>query len=72
MPRAAVWLLRGDAALAGAHLHLLAVLIGADEKMHPVAPQPPETRDHIDQHLFVGMTQVRRPVDVVNGGGDVE
>ena len=63
---------RLHAPLAGAHLHLLAVLVGAGQEEDLVAHQPPETRDDVGQDLLVGMAQVRRPVGVVDGGGEVE
>ena len=65
-------LLGRDAAFACAHLHLLAVLVGADQEENLVAHQSPETRNDVGQHLFIGMPDVWRPVHVVNGSGQIE
>ena len=65
-------LLRRDAARPGSLLDFLPVFIGACEKKHLVSHQPPETRNDVRQHLFVGMAEVRRTVYIIDGGGQVK
>ena len=55
-------LLRRDAGFLGRLLHFLPVLIDAGEEENLFALQPMITRDDVGQHLFVGVTDVRRPL----------
>ena len=65
-------LLRRDAFFLGALLDLLAVFIDAGEKMYAVAHLAAEARDHVREHLFVGVPQVGRTVHVINRGGNIK
>ena len=62
--------LRGDAGLFRGLLDFLAVLVHAGEEINALPGEPLEAGDHIRQHLFIGMADVRRAVGVVDGGGD--
>jgi len=64
-------LLGRDALLFRRLLDLLAMLVDARKKIHRLALQALETRHHVRQQLFVGVPQVRRPIYVIDGGGDV-
>ena len=65
-------LLGRDAELLGGHLNLLAVLVHAREEIHLVAHHPAEPGNDVSQHLFIGVAEVRGPIYVVDGGGEVE
>jgi hypothetical protein len=51
-------------------LHLLTVLVDAGQEKHVAIEAALVAREEIGQHFFIGMTQVRRAVDVVNRGGE--
>jgi hypothetical protein len=48
------------------------MLIDTREKKNFVALKPMITRDHIGQHLLVGMTDMRRRISVVDCRGNEE
>ena len=54
----------------GGLLDFLPVLIDAGEEENFLAFQPVVAREHVGEHLFVGVPDVRRAVGVVDGGGD--
>ena len=62
----------GNARFRGGLLHFLPMLINAGEKKYLFAFQPMIPRDHIGQDFFVGMTDVRRRIRVIDGRGDEE
>ena len=67
--------LRFEAGLFRALLHLLPVLVHAGEvenllRILRVALQPVIAREHVGEHLFVSVADVRRAVGVINRGGD--
>ena len=64
--------LRLHARLLRALLDLLPVLIHAGEEKDFLAFQPVIPREHVGEHLFVGVADVRGAVGVVDGGGDEE
>src|SRR5688500_1102849 len=53
-------------------LDLLAVLVGAREKIDVVAVKPHETGDGVGRDHLIGVTDVRRAVRVGDRGGDVK
>ena len=61
---------RGDALLLRGLLDFLTMLINACEEKNSAAPEPLVTRNRIGEHLFVGMSNVRSAVCVVDRGGD--
>ena len=63
---------RRDPALAGALLHLLAVLVGPGEKIHLLPLQAVKPGDDVRQHFLVGVPEVRRTVHIIDRGGEVE
>jgi hypothetical protein len=65
-------LARRDAFLDGRLLHLEAMLVGAGQEEHVLAVEPLEARDRIGGDRLVGVPDVRRPVRIGNGRGDVE
>ena len=48
------------------------MFVEAGEEENFLAQTSPGARDHVGDNLFVGMTEVRLAVDVINGGGDVK
>ncbi len=63
---------RGDAPRLGGTLHLEAVLVGAGEEDHVVAPEPAPAGQHVGRDRGVRVPDVGRVVHVVDGRGDVE
>jgi hypothetical protein len=61
---------RIDSFLFGGLLDFLAVLIDTGEEVGLVATQAAVTGQDISEDLFVGVTDVRRAVGVVDGGGE--
>ena len=53
-------------------LNLLAVLIQSGQEEGLFAQAVATACDHVGNDLLIGVTQVRRTVDVIDGGGDVE
>jgi hypothetical protein len=53
-------------------LHLLAVLVHADEQVHVVPGLPLVAGDHVGPDLLQGVPQMRVAVGVVDGGGEEE
>ena len=53
-------------------IHLLAVLVGAGQKVGAVAVEPMPARQEVGDDGGVGVAEVRFGVDVVDRGGDVE
>jgi hypothetical protein len=59
-----LWLLMfGDRGL----LHLLPVLIQTGQEIRVLAHAPARARNHIGDYFLIGVAQVRRTVDVING-----
>ena len=52
--------------------HVEGVLVGPHQEVGVVPRAPLEARDHVGGDLLVGRPEVRRRVDVVDGGGQVE
>ena len=63
---------RRDAFLDRRLLHLQAVLVGAGQEEHVLAVEPLEARDGIGGDRLVGVPDMRRPVRIGDGRGDVE
>ena len=53
-------------------LDLLAVLVGAGEKEHVIAEQPPRSRDRVGDHRRVRVAEMRLGVHVIDRRGQVE
>jgi len=53
-------------------LNFLSVLIDTCQKENVVAFEPMIARNHIGQHFFVSMTDVRRRVSVIDRCGNKE
>src|SRR4051812_18600870 len=64
--------LRGYAALFSGLLDLLPMLVRAGQEERLVAQKLVVARQHVGQYGGVGVPDMRRVVDVVDGGGDVE
>jgi hypothetical protein len=62
----------GNARLRSRLLHLLAVLIDAGQIKDFFALEPVIARDHVGQHLFVSVPDVRRRVRVIDRRCDVK
>ena len=63
---------RFTARLACSLIHLQAMLIGSGNEPHIATHQPLEARHDIGRDTFIGMTDMRPPVGVVDGGSDIE
>jgi hypothetical protein len=61
---------RSDSSLRSRLLDLLAVLIDAGQKENVFAFEPMIARNHIGQHLFVSVADVRRRIRVIDRRGD--
>ncbi len=64
--------LRSDSLPGSRLLHLLAMLVQSGQKMNRITPHPPIPGNGIGQHLFVGVTNMRLPVCIIDRSGDVE
>src|SRR6185437_2749194 len=53
-------------------LHLLAMLVHARDEKRVIAIEALEARDCIGRDPFIGMADMRRPIGIGNGSGDVE
>ena len=62
---------RGQPFSRGGLLDLLAVLVGAGEKVNVVAVEPHETRDRVGRDRFIGVADMRHAVGIGNRGRDV-
>src|SRR6185437_7025111 len=62
---------RGGFARCGL-LHLLAMLVHARDEQRVIAIEALEARDCIGRDPLIGMADMRRPIGIGNGGGDVE
>ena len=61
-----------DLALLGCLLDLLAMLIEAREEVNIVAEHAVVTCQDVGEDLFVGVTDVRVAIRIIDGSGDVE
>ena len=52
--------------------HLQAVLVGAGQEEHVLAVKPLKSRQRIGRDRLIGVTDMRHPVRICDGGRDVE